>query len=268
MNPFVPLKTRPEIDRLRHAAEAIERVLADLATVIRPGIRTRDLEQVARLALSRHGLHGILEGYNGYPHPICTSVNNIAAHGRPSHYLLQPGDLISVDVSGERNGWKADCAWTYCVGPIGPEQRRLLRAAWRSTLAGASAARPGNRLGDIGAAILAEAHKAGCSVVKTFTGHGIGTALHEPPVIAHVAEPGTGEPIVPGMVLNVEPVLTLGTGEVHRLDDGWSYVTSDGSLAAQFELTVAVRSDRTDLLTLGRHAATLRPSGPPYGCSG
>ncbi len=265
MNPYVPLKTSLETERLRQAAEALERVLADLATVIKPGVQTCDLEQVARLAFARHGLNGVLEGYDGYPHPICTSVNNVAAHGRPSEYELRPGDLITVDISAERSGWRADGAWTYGVGRIAAEARRLQRAAWRATLAGAAAARAGARLGDIGAAICAEAARAGCSVVREFTGHGIGTALHEPPTVPHAAGRGSGEPIVPGMVLNIEPVLTLGSGEVKKLDDGWSYITADGSLSAQFEFTVSVRSDRTDILTLGRHRAFLHRSGPPYG---
>jgi methionyl aminopeptidase len=265
VNPYVPLKTRLETERLRLAAEAIERVLADLATVIRPGVTTGDLAQVARLAFARHGLEGVLEGYEGFPAPMCTSVNNIAAHGVPGAQELAEGDLITVDVSAHRAGAMADAAWTYGVGRIGAEQRRLLRAAWRSTLAGAAAARAGGRLGDVGAAIVREARRAGCSVVREFTGHGIGEELHESPVVPHVSEKGSGEPIVPGMVLNIEPVLTLGDGGVVRLDDGFSYVTSDGTLAAQFEVTVAVRSDRTDVLTLGRHRGTLSASGPPYG---
>ena len=265
MNPYVPLKTRLETERLRLAAEALERVLADLATVIRPGVTTRDLDQVARLALARHGLEGVLEGYDGFPAAICASVNNVAAHGIPDARALAEGDVITVDVSAHRAGALADAAWTYGVGRIGTEQRRLLRAAWRSTLAGAAAARAGSRLGDVGAAIVREARRSGCSVVREFTGHGLGEKLHEPPVVPHVSEEGSGEPIVPGMVLNIEPVLTLGDGTVTRLDDGFSYVTGDGTLAAQFEVTVAVRSDRTDVLTLGRHRATLSGSGPPYG---
>jgi len=265
MNPYVPLKTRLEAERLRQAAEALERVLADLSTVIRPGVTTADLENVARLALKRHGLTGILEGYDDYPSLICASVNNVAAHGLPSGHELAEGDILTVDISAERAGCKADAAWTYGVGRLGTEQRRLVRGAWKATLAGAMAARAGQRLGDIGAAITREAARAGCTVIREFTGHGIGNELHEPPVIPHVAEVGTGEPIVPGMILNIEPVLTLGSGRVTLLDDGWSYVTADGTLAAQFEVTVSVRSDRTDILTLGRHLPRLRGAAPPYG---
>jgi methionyl aminopeptidase len=265
MNTYVPLKTRLEVERLRAAAEALERVLADLSTVIKPGVTTVDLEHVSRIALTRHGLEGVLEGYDGFPSVICASVNNVAAHGLPGPGVLEEGDLVTVDLSAQRDGWYADAAWTYGVGRLGTSQRRLLRAAWKATLAGAAAARAGGRLGDIGAAATREAGRAGCAVVREFTGHGLGEKLHEPPVVPHVSEEGSGEPIVPGMVLNIEPVLTLGEGRVTRLDDGFSYVTADGTLAAQFEVTVAVRSDRTDVLTLGRHRATLSGSGPPYG---
>ncbi|MFP4113175.1 MAG: type I methionyl aminopeptidase [Spirochaetota bacterium] len=265
MNTSVPLKTHLESERLRLAAEALERVLAEIATVVQPGVTTLDLENVCRLALARYGLQGVLEGYDNYPHLICASVNNVAAHGLPGEYELRAGDLVTVDLAAERAGYKTDGAWTYGVGKLGTEQRRLIRGAWRATLAGAAAARAGRRLGDIGAAIVREAAKVGCTVVREFTGHGIGTELHEPPVVPHVAEEGTGAPIVPGMVLNIEPVVTLGDGRVTLLDDGWSYITTDGSLAAQFEITVSVRADRTDILTLGRHRPTLSASAPPYG---
>ncbi|MFW5683485.1 MAG: type I methionyl aminopeptidase [Spirochaetota bacterium] len=265
MNTDVPLKTALEIERMRLRAEALERVLADLETVIRPGITTHDLDQVARLALARHGLQGVLEGYEGFPAAICASVNNVAAHGVPGSYVLREGDLITVDVSARRDAWYADAAWTYGVGRLGNEQRRLVRGAWRATLAGAAAARAGGRFGDIGAAIEAAAARNGCTVVREFTGHGIGTELHEAPVVSHVGEAGGGEPIVPGMVFNIEPVLTLGSGNVTLLDDGWSYVTSDGALAAQFEVTVAVRSEQTHVLTLARHAAPELPALPPFG---
>ena len=140
----------------------------------------------------------------------------------------------------------------------------MIRAAWRCTLAGARAAGAGKRLGDIGAAIEKEARRNGCTIVKEFTGHGIGSELHETPVVPHHGEWGGGGPIVPGMVLNVEPVVTFGNGAVNQISDGWSYVTADGSLSAQFEVTVAVRSNRTDILTLNRAGEPIPASFPPY----
>lgn len=265
MNDGTVLRTTIEIERLRLAAEAIERVLAELALIVKPGTSTDDIEHVAVLALKRHGLEGVLDGYRGYPSAICTSVNNVAAHGLPGMHVLGPGDLVSVDISADLSGWKADAAWTYGVGPLKAAQRRLMRAAWRSTIAGARAAVPGGHLGDVGAAIEAEAARHGCSVVREFTGHGIGRELHEPPVVPHHGKAGTGPEIVPGMVFNIEPVLTLGHGTVTQLEDGWSFVTADGAVSAQYEVTVAVRVDRVDLLTLGRLAGEIRDGYPPYG---
>ena len=261
------LKTAPEIERLRVAAEALERVFADLSTVIRPGITTRDIENVAGLALTRQGLQGILDGYRGYPALVCTSVNNVAAHGVPNDNVLADGDLVTVDISADRSGWKADAAWTYAVGNLKTQSRRLLRAAWRCTLAGAMAATPGRRVGDVGAAIAREARKLGCRVVREFTGHGIGQELHEEPVIPHHADGGTGGVILPGMVFNVEPVVTLGSGAVTKLADGWSYVTADASLSAQYEVTVAVGEDSPRILTLGRIGDRPPADEPPYGLS-
>lgn len=264
MNTYVPLKTSVEVERLRVAAEALERVIAELGLVARPGVSTRDLEQVALLSLARNGLDPALLGYGGFPAAICASVNNIAAHGVPGARLLESGDIVTVDVAACRDGWMADAAWTFAVGRLAPAARRVVRAAWRATMAGAVAARAGGRIGDIGSAVEREATRLGCSIVREFTGHGIGRSLHEPPTLPNVASDGSGEPIVPGMVLNIEPVLTLGDGGVHLLDDGHSYATTDGTLAAQFEVTVSVRSDRTDILTLGRHRAGPLSDAPPY----
>jgi methionyl aminopeptidase len=258
------LKTRLETERVRKAAEALERVLCDLSAVIRVGITTRDVEHVAVLACKRQGLIPRMRGFGGFPAEICTSVNNVAAHGLPGDRRLEDGDLITVDISAELDGWMADAAWTYTVGSVGNSAKRLVRAAWRASLAGVGAARAGARLGDIGHAVTVEARKSGCSVVGEFTGHGIGRELHEEPVVLHTGESGSGMPVVPGMVLNIEPVLTLGGPEVTLLDDGFSYVTADGSLSAQYEFTVAVRSDRTLALTLGRFGTELPQLNPPY----
>jgi methionyl aminopeptidase len=231
--------------------------------IIRPGISTIDLDRVAELAMKRHGLQPELPGYDGFPGHVCASPNNVAAHGVPSDALLRAGDLVAVDISGSLSGWMADTAWTFGVGSLGNSAKRVRRAAWRATVAGARAARAGGRIGDIGAAIVSEARRHGCSVVREFTGHGIGRALHETPVVPHVAAAGEGDPIVPGMVLNIEPVVCLGNASVTLLADGWSYATADGSLSAQFELTVAVGADETSVLSLGGIAVDAAPNDVP-----
>jgi methionyl aminopeptidase len=259
------LRNSLEIERMRLAAEALERVLAELAQVVRSGTTTADIENVVTLALKRHGLEPVLDGYRGYPAVVCTSVNNVAAHGLPGTQELRAGDLVTVDISADRDGWKADAAWTYGVPPLPASQRRLRRAAWRCTLAGARAARSGARLGDIGAAIEVEARRLGCEVVREFTGHGIGKELHEPPVVPHAGSAGGGLVLPVGAVVNIEPVVSLGTGRVTQLDDGWSFVTADGSLTAQYEVTVAVREQGPEILTLGRLGGGWDLAEPPYG---
>ena len=263
MNPYVPLKTQAEMGRLRLAAQALDRVFEELTMLVKPGVATIDLERVAQLALTRHGLEPELVGFDGYPFAICASPNNIAAHGMPGDQVLHAGDLVTIDISGSLNGWMADAAWTVGVGSLASDARRVLRAAWRTTIAGARAAVAGGRMGDIGAAIHAEAGRHGCTVVREFTGHGIGTSLHEPPVVPNEGRKGEGVPIVPGMVFNIEPVVCAGVGSVTMLEDGWSFVTADGSISAQYEITVAVRSDGTSILNLGGLAADAAPREPP-----
>lgn len=260
----ISLKTRPEIERLRLAAVDLHGVFAELNGVLRPEIASIDLDRVAQLSFKRHGLKPELPGFGGYPHHLCVSVNNVAAHGLPDAYVIRPGDLVTVDASASRDGWMADAAWTFGMGGLGNDARRVLRAGWRATIAGCRACVAGNRMGDIGSAISKEAARHGCTVVREFTGHGIGRELHEPPAVPHEARTGEGEPLVPGMVLNIEPVVTNGSGGVTLLDDGWGYVTSDGSLSAQFELTVAVIASDTLILNLGGTSVHEAPREPPH----
>jgi len=205
-----------------------------------------------------------MKGYKGYPASICTSVNNVAAHGVPGSYELQPGDLISVDISAQIEGWHGDGAWTYVVGEALPDSRRLLKAAWQATMSGIEAAKAGARLGDVGAAIEESARRYGCSVLDKFVGHGIGLGMHEEPMVLNFGKRGTGQPIVPGMVLTIEPIVCLGIPEAHVLGDGWSIVTDDNSLCAQYEHTVAVFSDKTEVLTFSAGNKIRNGDLPPY----
>lgn len=197
----------------------------------------------------------------GFPGTACVSINNVAAHGVPDDRPLEDGDLVTVDLSTRINGWASDAAWTYIVGPGSAAAHRLVKAAWKTTNAGILACRAGRRLGDVAAVIERTAARYGCAVIREFTGHGIGRGLHEAPAVPNSGDAGTGEPIVPGMVLTVEPVLTLGTGGVRKLNDGWTYVSADGSLAAQFEHTVSVFSRHTEVLTFD---GDLESDVPPF----
>jgi methionyl aminopeptidase len=252
MDARINLKTSVDVARIRRACRAAERCIRYLAPCVRPGISTGELDRLAARFLEENGATGALKGYRGFPGTICTSVNNVAAHGIPSNRQLESGDVLSVDVTASVDGWHGDAAWTFLVGEPTPDGRRVLRAAWNASLAAIRAARAGGRLGDLGAAVQGEARRNGCSVIEDYVGHGIGRSLHEDPVVPNIGVTDTGLRIVPGMVFTVEPMLTLGSGDVKVMEDGWTLTTMDGSIAAQFEHTLAVFRDYTEVLTFSQ----------------
>ncbi len=264
MNP----KTSVDILRLAKPAALLARLFRGLTAVIRVGLTTKQIEQFCVAFLDKNNAEITHQGYRGFPGAVCTSVNNVAAHGLPGSQALEPGDVVSLDVSAGLQEWKGDAAWTYVVARETPDQRRLIRAAWRATLAGVAMCRPGRKTGDVGFAISQAAKQLGCTVIPDFTGHGIGRQLHESPSVPSTGQPGTGDPIEVGMVLNIEPVVTLGSGSVQLLGDGWSYVTTDGALAAQFEHTVAVHQERNEVLTAPKELGGLPTDFPPYYLAG
>ena len=252
MDAEISLKTSVDVARIRRACRVAERCLRYLAPCVRPGISTVELDRLAARFLEESGALSALRGYRGFPGCICTSVNNVAAHGIPSNRELEPGDILSIDITVSINGWHGDAAWTFIVGEGTPDGRRLLRAAWRASLAGIRAAVAGGTIGDVGAAIQDVARRFGCSVIEDYVGHGIGKAMHEDPIVLNFGTAATGLRIVPGMVFTIEPMLNLGGRDVHVSSDGWTLVTGDGSLSAQFEHTVAVFRDYTEVLTWSR----------------
>jgi len=248
----VSLKTSIDVARIRRACRLAEECLRRLGSMIAVGVTTAVLDREAGSWLADRGGVPALRGYRGFPGCICASVNNVAAHGIPSNRSLEEGDLVSLDITVSVNGWHGDAAWTFLVGKGTPDSRRLLRAAWTASLAGIKAARAGNRIGDVGAAIQKTARTFGCSVIEDYVGHGIGRAMHEDPMVLNFGSADTGMRIVPGMVFTIEPMLNLGARDVHVSTDGWTLVTTDGSLSAQFEHTVAVFRDYTEVLTYSR----------------
>ncbi|HUX21604.1 MAG TPA: type I methionyl aminopeptidase [Spirochaetia bacterium] len=260
----VPLKTSIEVSRIRRTCRLIESLFLGLKPSLRPGVTTLEVNNICVELLKAGGGVAAMKGYRGYPASICTSVNNVAAHGVPGGYELRAGDIISVDISAQIEGWHGDGAWTYVVEEASPDARRLLKAAWHTTMMGIRAARAGARLGDVGAAIQETARRYGCVVLDKFVGHGIGLGMHEEPLVLNFGRRGTGQPIVPGMVLTIEPILCLGRPEAHVLGDGWSIVTNDNSFCAQFEHTVAVFSDKTEVLTFSTGDPTAESEAPPY----
>jgi methionyl aminopeptidase len=259
---FVPLKTSLDVDGIRKACRLAEMTLHYLREFTRPGVSSLELDRLAGGFLQDHGARGALD--NGFPGTVCVSVNNVAVHGVPSaDEILADGDIVTVDLTVELEGWCGDAAWSYLVGDGSPEHLRLLAAAWRACVRGVAAVRAGAWMGDIGHAVQQEADRQGCRVIEEFAGHGIGRRVHEDPLVPHVGRPGTGRRILPGMVLTVEPTLTIGEGRVDRSGDGWGLRVRDGMPTAQFEHTVAVFRDRTEVLTFSRELREWADF-PPY----
>ncbi len=247
---MVTIKRPEEIERMRHAGAILVEVLDLLQRELRPGIATADLDLIAERMIRDAGAIPSFLGYRGFPASICVSINDEVVHGIPSqHRRLQDGDVVGLDVGCIWQGWHADAARTASLGPTPPRVRELIDATSRGLDAGIAAAMPGNRLGDVGAAIEAVAHQHGYGVVRPFVGHGIGTAMHEAPNVPNYGRPGTGMRIEAGMCFAIEPMFNLGGDDVLVLDDDWTVVTEDGSLSAHFEDTLVVTASGPQILT-------------------
>jgi len=245
-------KSAKELDKMRRAGRALAEVHAELARAVAPGVRIKDLDDLADgLIRDRGGVPSFL-GYRGYPGRICASVNEVIVHGIPDERVLEDGDILSIDVGLTVDGWHADSAVTHGVGPITEEAKRLLDVTQRSLEAGIDQCRAGAHLSDISHAIEALVVGEGFSVVREFVGHGIGRSLHEDPQVPNFGPPGEGPVLQPGMVLAIEPMVNIGGWKTKTLSDGWTVVTLDGSLSAHFEHTVAVTENGPEVLT-ARH---------------
>jgi methionyl aminopeptidase len=242
-------KSPAEIDRMAAAGAVLVRTMNLLAGKIRPGITTRELDQAAEKFIRSQGCEPAFKGYRGFPGSICTSPNSMIVHGIPGHYRLERGDIISVDIGVIRDGWVADAARTFPVGPITPVATKLLRTTEESLFLAVEQCHPGNHLGDVSQAVQQHVEAAGLSVVRTLVGHGIGRSMHEEPQIPNYGSPGTGVLLEEGMVLAVEPMVTAGRHGVRVGDDNWAIYSQDGSLAAHFEFTIAVTGDGPRVLT-------------------
>lgn len=246
---MIVLKTAAEIERMRRAGAVTARALARVAEAIRPGVTTRDLDAIAEEAIRAAGGVPAFKGYRGYPASICASVNEVVIHGIPGERRLEEGDIISVDIGALVDGYYGDMARTYPVGAISDEARRLLEVTGEALARGIAAAQAGRRLSDISWAVQSYVESQGFGVVRDFTGHGIGRQMHEGPAVPNHGRPGRGPRLEPGMVLAIEPMVTQGGPGVRVLADGWTAVTTDGSLAAHFEDTIAIRDDGVEILT-------------------
>jgi methionyl aminopeptidase len=246
----IPLFKGSEVERLRRASQAAAGTLAYVASRLAPGISTADIDAWVREDTARRGGKPSQLGFHGFPATVCTSRNQVVCHGipRPDEHVA-PGDIINVDVTTFLDGFHGDTSATFLIGEVSAEARHVVDVARRCRDAGIAVVRHGARLGDIGAAIEELAHKEGCSVVEEFGGHGVGHQMHAPPVVPHTGKRGTGIKLRSGMVLTVEPMVNLGRPGIRVMPDGWTVVTEDGSLSAQFEHTILVTRDGCEVLT-------------------
>jgi methionyl aminopeptidase len=242
-------KSPAEIDAIGAAGEILVRTLRLLERQVRPGVSTAELDQAAERYIRSQGAVPTFKGYRGFPGSICASPNSMIVHGIPGPYRLERGDVISLDVGVTLDGWVADAARTLPVGPVSALASHLLEATERSLFRGVEQCVTGNRLGDVSHAIQASAEGDGLAVVRSLVGHGVGRSMHEDPQIPNFGEPGKGPRLQEGMVLAIEPMTTTGTIDVQTGEDGWAIYSTDRSLAAHFEFTVAITLDGPRILT-------------------
>jgi methionyl aminopeptidase len=245
----ITIKNDRDIEKMRAAGRVVAICHQRVEAAIAPGVTTADLDAIVRDTVKEHGATASFLGYNGFSGNICASVNEEIVHGIPGPRRLIDGDIIAVDIGAIVDGWHGDSAWTYPVGTISDDARRLLEDTEASLYEGLRAAMAGNRLGAISHAVEEFASARGYGIVRGYGGHGIGRRMHEDPHVPNYGDPDRGPVLRRGMTLAIEPMLTLGTDRTRELDDGWTVVTADGSLSAHFEHTVAVTDGEPIVLT-------------------
>jgi len=263
----IELKSRRQVQQMRPAGLLVAETLELLRGTVAPGMTTRDLDVVAERHIRGQGGVPSFQGYHGFPASICTSVDEVVVHGIPGDREIVEGDVVSIDCGAVVDGWHGDAAITVTVGEVPAEVAALVRVTEQALWRGIAAAAPGGRVGDVSAAVEGHVRAAGSyGIVEDYTGHGIGTAMHQPPDVPNVGRAGRGPRITEGLVLAIEPMVTLGTAETVVLPDDWTVVTTDGSWAAHAEHTVTFTEDGPWVLTaLDGGAAALADLGLPCG---
>mgnify|MGYP000710562313 FL=1 len=247
---MIVLKTSRELAKMREAGRISALALQAGGKAVQPGASTWEIDQEIRRFIEKCGAKPNFLGYGGFPGSACISVNHVVIHGIPSKkIILRHGDIVSIDTGAMIDGYNGDNAYTFACGDISKEAQALLDATRESLYEGIAMAQPGNRIGDIGSAVQRYVEARGYSVVRDFVGHGVGTSLHEDPSVPNYGKPGRGVRLTPGMVIAIEPMINAGTKSVRVLEDGWTTVTTDGSLSAHFEHTVAITPDGPVILT-------------------
>lgn len=243
------IKSGREIALMRQAGRIVAIVLGILVSAVRPGMKTKELDIIAVREVARLGAKPSFKGYRGFPASLCVSVNDQIVHGIPGERVLEEGDIVSIDFGAIYMGFQGDAAVTVGVGKVSQRAQDLMKATEGALTAGIAAARHGARLGDISAAIQNYAESKGFSVVREYTGHGIGRDMHEDPLIPNFGMPGTGPLLKKGMTFALEPMVTTGDWHTRPGGDGWTVLTADGSLSAHFEHTIAVTDGEAEVLT-------------------
>lgn len=242
-------KTERELNIMREAGKIVALTHQELQKYIQPGITTLELDKIADRIIRSYGAIPSFKGYNGFPGSICTSVNEELIHGIPGDRKLKSGDIISIDIGANYNGYHGDSAWTYPVGTISEETKRLLEVTEEALYKGLAEAKANVRLSNISHAIQTYVEAHNFSIVREYVGHGVGQSLHEAPQIPHYGPPNKGPRLKPGMVLAVEPMVNAGSRYVRTLDDNWTVVTVDGKMCAHFEHTIAITETGYEILT-------------------
>lgn len=246
---MITIKSKREIELLKNAGNIVYQTHQYLKPYIKEGITTKELDKLAEDFIRSKDATPSFKGYEGFPSTLCTSINSEVVHGFPSDRKLKNGDIISIDIGACYKGYHGDSAWTYTVGEVDEKTKQLLEDTEKSLFVGLEQVKSGNRIGDIGYAIEQYARKHNLGVVRELCGHGVGTSVHEDPEVPNYGIPNTGPRLKEGMVIAVEPMLTLGSPKVFLHDNDWTVDTQDGSLSAHFEHTVVVTKDGYQILT-------------------
>lgn len=246
---MITRKSKREIEMMQAAGDLLVKTHKEIAKMIKPGITTMEIEHFVEDFLRKHGATPEQKGFQGYKYATCASINDEICHGFPRNEKLENGDIVTIDMVVNLNGGLADSAWTYEVGEVDEKGKRLMEVTKKALYLGIEQAQVGNRIGDIGHAIQTYAEGEGFSVVREFTGHGIGPTIHEPPHIPHFGEPNKGIRLKEGMVITIEPMINEGTWKSKMDDNGWTARTQDAGRSAQYEHTLAITKDGPRILT-------------------
>ncbi len=245
----IKLYDAPAFAGMMRAGRLAAHILDRLAAHVVPGVTTQALDDLVRAdTLAAGAVPGTL-GYRGYTHSCCISINHVVCHGIPSNKPLKDGDIVNIDVTPVLDGWHGDTSRMFLVGDVALKARRLVEVTYECLMLGVAQARPGNRLGDVSHAIQTHAERHRYGVVRDFCGHGVGRVFHDAPEVVHVGKPGTGPELKPGMIFTIEPMINIGRADVKMLDDGWTAVTRDRSLSAQFEHSIGITETGCEIFT-------------------